>query len=60
MCPPGLKRHSVSLFEGGRVSGEAVVDELIVELQASAAAGAMFEGEDMDQVGPDQLMVLCV
>jgi hypothetical protein len=32
------------------VSGEAVVDELIAELQASAAAGAMFEGEDMAQV----------
>lgn len=41
----------MSLFEGGRVSGEAVVDELISELRASAAAGAMFEGEDMAQVG---------
>jgi hypothetical protein len=46
----GLKRHSVSLFEGGRVSGASVVDELITELQASAAAGAIFEGDDMAQV----------
>lgn len=55
MHPVGLKRHSVSLFEGGRVSGEAVVDELITELQASAAAGAMFEGEDMAQVCPGSI-----
>lgn len=33
------------------MSGEAVVDELISELRASAAGGAMFEGEDMAQVG---------
>lgn len=46
----GLKRHSVSLFEGGRVSGPAVMDELIGELAASAEAGALFEGEDMAQV----------
>lgn len=46
----GLKRHSVTLFEGGRVGGAAVIDELISELAASAAAGADFEG-DMVQVG---------
>uniref|UniRef100_A0A1D1ZYZ5 Protein FAM91A1 n=1 Tax=Auxenochlorella protothecoides TaxID=3075 RepID=A0A1D1ZYZ5_AUXPR len=42
---PACKRHSVSLFEGGRVSGAAVVAELAAELEASAAAGAAFEGE---------------
>jgi hypothetical protein len=45
----GLKRHSVTLFEGGRVGGAAVIDELITELAASAAAGEFFEG-DMVQV----------
>jgi F0F1-type ATP synthase beta subunit len=45
----GLKRHSVTLFEGGRVGGAAVMDELITELAASAAAGEFFEG-DMVQV----------
>lgn len=48
-CPSGLKRHSVTLFEGGRVGGAAVMDELITELAASAQAGALFEG-DMVQV----------
>uniref|UniRef100_A0A383VSL6 FAM91 C-terminal domain-containing protein n=1 Tax=Tetradesmus obliquus TaxID=3088 RepID=A0A383VSL6_TETOB len=42
---PGLKRHSVTLFEGGRVGGAAVMDELITELAASAAAGEFFEGD---------------
>jgi hypothetical protein len=39
----------VTLFEGGRVGGAAVIDELITELAASAAAGEFFEG-DMVQV----------
>eukprot|EP00878_Enallax_costatus_P018277 GHUV01019234.1.p1 GENE.GHUV01019234.1~~GHUV01019234.1.p1 ORF type:complete len:436 (+),score=146.98 GHUV01019234.1:202-1509(+) len=42
---PGLKRHSVTLFEGGRVGGAAVMDELITELAASAEAGQAFEGD---------------
>lgn len=48
---PACKRHSVSLFEGGRVSGAAVVAELAAELEASAAAGAAFEGEMRALVG---------
>jgi hypothetical protein len=51
-CITGLKRHSVTLFEGGRVGGAAVIDELITELAASAAAGEFFEG-DMVQVKAD-------
>jgi hypothetical protein len=35
----GLKRHAVSLFEAGRVSGAEVVAELIRELWASYEAG---------------------
>ena len=42
---PGLKRHSVSLFEGGRVSGAGVVDEMVRELWASHEAGRGFEGD---------------
>jgi hypothetical protein len=42
----------VTLFEGGRVGGAAVIDELITELAASAAAGEFFEG-DMVQVKAD-------
>jgi hypothetical protein len=41
----GLKRHAVTLFEGGRVSGEAVVSELTAELWASHAEGSTFEGD---------------
>ena len=37
--PTGLKRHSVTLFEGGRVSGEVVMKELISELWVSYKAG---------------------
>lgn len=36
---PGLKRHAVSLFEAGRVSGSEVVSELLRELWASYEAG---------------------
>ncbi|KAK9917406.1 hypothetical protein WJX75_004000 [Coccomyxa subellipsoidea] len=42
---PGLKRHSVTLFEGGRVTGAEVISELIFELDASVEAAAGFEGE---------------
>ena len=35
----GLKRHSVTLFEGGRVAGEAVMAELLDELWQSYEAG---------------------
>lgn len=42
---PGLKRHSVTLFEGGRVAGEAVIKELIAELWVSYEAGQGFEGD---------------
>ena len=37
--PAGLKRHSVTLFEGGRVAGEAVMAELLDELWQSYEAG---------------------
>ncbi|GLI62242.1 hypothetical protein VaNZ11_004837 [Volvox africanus] len=42
---PGLKRHSVTLFEGGRVAGEEVMQEMVSELWSSYAAGQGFEGE---------------
>ncbi|BDA48371.1 Protein FAM91A1 [Coccomyxa sp. Obi] len=42
---PGLKRHSVTLFEGGRVTGAEVISELIFELDASVEAASGFEGE---------------
>lgn len=42
---PGLKRHSVTLFEAGRVTGEDVISELISELWVSYAAGQNFEGD---------------
>ena len=35
----GLKRHSVTLFEGGRVAGEAIMAELLDELWQSYEAG---------------------
>lgn len=49
----GLKRHAVTLFEGGRVIGEALVAEVTAELWASYAAGAGFEGDmaRLTQVG---------
>ena len=36
---PGLKRHSVTLFEGGRVAGDAVMAELMAELWQSYEQG---------------------
>ncbi len=43
--PPGLKRHAVTLFEGGRVAGESLISEVAAELWASYAAGQGFEGD---------------
>lgn len=42
---PNCKKHSVTLFEGGRVYGKAVMDELIRELYASVEMAQGFEGE---------------
>lgn len=50
---PGLKRHSVSLFEGGRVTGHDVIADMIHELHLSVEAGRGFEGE------MQQLSVYC-
>jgi hypothetical protein len=44
-CCSGLKRHAVTLFEGGRVAGEALMSEVTSELWASYAAGQGFEGD---------------
>jgi len=41
----GLKRHAVTLFEGGRVAGEGVTLEMVNELWSSFAEGQMFEGD---------------
>ena len=37
------------------MSGQGVMDELIGELNASAAAGALFEGEDFAQVRGERM-----
>lgn len=42
---PAVKKHSVTLFEGGRVYGSQVINELVEELRASVAMAAGFEGE---------------
>eukprot|EP00887_Chlorella_sp_A99_P002714 scaffold6.g2714.t1 len=42
---PGCKKHSVTLFEGGRVYGADVLAELLSELRASVEMSAGFEGE---------------
>lgn len=42
---PAVKKHSVTLFEGGRVYGTSVIDELVTELKASVEMAAGFEGE---------------
>lgn len=42
---PGLKRHSVTLFEGGRISGQDSILELMSELKTSISEAAAFEGE---------------
>ena len=40
-----VKKHSVTLFEGGRVYGDAVIRELMSGLEESAAVVSEFEGE---------------
>ncbi|PSC69009.1 puromycin-sensitive aminopeptidase isoform X1 [Micractinium conductrix] len=42
---PNCKKHSVTLFEGGRVYGADVINELIEELHTSVAMSEGFEGE---------------
>ena len=42
---PGLQRHAVTLFEGGRVAGAANLADLVQQLDASTAAAASFEGD---------------
>jgi len=42
---PAVKKHSVTLFEGGRVYGSDVIDELVNELKSSVKMAAEFEGE---------------
>jgi len=42
---PAVKKHSVTLFEGGRVYGTHVINELVEELKASVDLAAGFEGE---------------
>jgi len=42
---PGLKRHAVTLFEGGRLAGREAVRDLLSELDASAVAAAALDGD---------------
>jgi len=42
---PEVKKHSVTLFEGGRVYGASVINELIDGLQSSVEISKDFEGE---------------
>lgn len=42
---PAVKKHAVTLFEGGRIHGNSVIDELMRELQLSTSMAADFEGE---------------
>ena len=45
---PEVKKHSVTLFEGGRVYGASVILELINGLQSSLDMSKDFEGEMLD------------
>ncbi len=47
---PEVKKHSVTLFEGGRVYGAGVIDELVRGLESSVELSEGFEGE-MRQLG---------
>ena len=42
---PAVKKHSVTLFEGGRVYGTQVINELVEELKSSVEMASQFEGE---------------
>lgn len=41
----GVKRHAVTLFEGGKVAGEEVIADLISELKSSLSSDIKHEGE---------------
>lgn len=43
----GVKRHAVTLFEGGKVAGEEVIADLISELKSSISSDIKHEGEIM-------------
>jgi hypothetical protein len=45
---PEVKKHSVTLFEGGRVYGAGVIDELVRGLEASIEMSRDFEGEMLE------------
>jgi len=45
---PEVKKHSVTLFEGGRVYGTSVINELVEGLQSSLEISKDFEGEMVD------------
>lgn len=45
---PDVKKHSVTLFEGGRVYGAGVIDELVRGLEASVDMSKDFEGEMLE------------
>lgn len=45
---PEVKKHSVTLFEGGRVYGTSVINELVEGLQSSLEISKEFEGEMID------------
>ncbi|CAD7697174.1 unnamed protein product [Ostreobium quekettii] len=42
---PAVKKHAVTLFEGGRVAGDDTIEELISELRLSASAHEQLGGE---------------
>jgi len=45
---PEVKKHSVTLFEGGRVYGTSVINELVEGLRSSLEISKDFEGEMVD------------
>lgn len=45
---PEVKKHSVTLFEGGRVYGSSVINELVEGLRSSLEMSKEFEGEMID------------
>ena len=45
---PEVKKHSVTLFEGGRVYGTSVISELVEGLRSSLEISKDFEGEMVD------------
>jgi len=57
---PNCKKHSVTLFEGGRVYGKKVMEELISELTASVKMASDFEGEMKALVNYAKSLVLAL